>query len=244
MSGARWPAAALARDPNRPLQGFVCATMWPTISLSSRERWFDELYLWTEGFVPSTMQRARLQLAALVKAFALLERERVRRIGVVLSFGTIERALEPVTDTIDAHRLVAHRLCVILRGQVARLRSPYRLRSFIEWLRAQQIPVGYRLAAARIGMEMRAIDFLAPDFAKLVAPASTRIEFWGDLALEARAVGLRPERMIVAALDQAPQCDLAAAVGFGFGQGHAVRAPYEPPATGLRAARDNDLVLD
>lgn len=235
MSGARWPAAALARDANSPLEGWICATMWPTLSLAGREHWFDELYVWTEGFAASTMQRARIQLAALAKALALLERERARLVGVTLSFGTIERTLDAVTDTIEAHRLYAHRLCVLLRGQVDRLRSPYRVTGFIDWLRAQQIPVGAHLTAARISMEMRAIDFIAPDFAKLIAPASNRAEYWRDLALEARAAGLRPERTIVAGLEVVPQRELARDAGFGFGQGHALRAPYDPPATGASA---------
>ncbi|HXF45131.1 MAG TPA: hypothetical protein VNK91_03330, partial [Burkholderiaceae bacterium] len=135
--------------------------------------------------------------------------------------------------TIEAHRLYAHRLCVLLRGQVDRLRSPYRVAGFIDWLRAQQIPVGAHLTAARIGMEMRAIDFIAPDFAKLAAPPSSRAEYWHDVALEARAAGLRPEHIIVAGLEQAPQRELARSAGFGFGQGHALRPPYDPPATGV-----------
>jgi EAL domain-containing protein (putative c-di-GMP-specific phosphodiesterase class I) len=243
MSGARWPAATLARNANKPLEGWICATMWPTVGLQSRSRWFDELYCWTEGFAASTMQRARIQLAALAKAFALLERERARQVGVTLSFGTVERTLDAVTDTIEAYRLHAHRLCVLLRGQVERLRSPYRVSGFIEWLRAHQVPVGYRLAAARIGMEMRAIDFIAPDFAKVIAPASKRAEYWNDFALEARAAGLRLERTIVAGIEDTAQRDLARGSGFGFGQGHALRAPYDPPSTGTRAGA-GALVMD
>ena len=231
MTGARWPAAPLSRDWNRPLEGSVCALMWPTLTLSGRERWFDELYVWTEGFQASTMQRARIQLAALSKAFALLEHERVRRVGITLSFGTIERCLDPVTEIFDTHRLLAHRACILLRGQMERLRSRYRVRGFIDWLRTQQIPVGYRLSAARNSMEMRAIDFLAPDFAKLLAPNSSRAEYWADIALEARAAGLRLDRAIVAGIEQAAQRRNAESAGFAFGQGHAVRAPYDPPST-------------
>src|SRR5215470_16038955 len=106
MSGARWPAAPLSREAN-PIQGAICATMWPTLTLSGRERWFDELYVWSEGFQPSTMQRAQIQLAALAKGFALVERERVARVGITLSFGTVERCLDEVTDLFDAHRLYA-----------------------------------------------------------------------------------------------------------------------------------------
>jgi hypothetical protein len=177
------------------------------------------------------MQRAHIQLAALAKAFALLERERVKRVGVTLSFGTVERCLDQVTDVFDAHRLLSHRTCVLLRGHVDRMRSRYRVRGFIDWLRTLQIPVGYRLTANRISMEMRAIDFVAPDFAKLLAPSSNRSEYWQDVALEARAAGLKVDRAIVAGIEQAEQRKNAVAAGFAFGQGHAVRAPYDPPAT-------------
>jgi hypothetical protein len=231
MTGTRWPAAPLSRDWSRPIDGSICAIMWPTFTLTGRERWFDELYVWTEGFQASTMQRARIQLAALTKGFALLEHERVRRVGITLSFGTIERCLDPVTDIFDAHRLLAHRTCILLRGQIDRLRSRYRVRGFVDWLRTQQIPVGYRLTATRISMEMRAIDFLAPDFAKLLAPISVRPEYWADVALEARAAGLKLDRAIVAGIEQAAQCKNAEGAGFAFGQGHAVRAPYDPPVT-------------
>jgi len=231
MTGARWPAAPLSRDWASPIDGSVCAIMWPTLTLSGRERWFDELYVWTEGFEASTMQRARIQLAALAKGFALLERERVKRIGITLSFGTVERCLDQVTDLFDAHRLHSHRACVLLRGQIDRLRSRYRVRGFIDWLRTQQIPVGYRLTAARISMEMNAIDFVAPDFAKVMAPSSSRSEYWFDVALEARAAGLKLDRAIVAGIELADQRKNAASAGFAFGQGHAMRAPYDPPAT-------------
>lgn len=231
MPGSRWPAAPLSRDGSRPIEGAICATMWPTFTLSGRERWFDELYVWTEGFQASTMQRARIQLAALAKGFALLERERVARVGITLSFGTVERCLDQVTDIFDAHRLHAHRACILLRGQIDRLRSRYRVRGFIDWLRIQQIPVGYRLTATRISMEMRAIDFVGPDFSKVLAPSSNRSEYWSDVALEARAAGLKLERAIIAGIEHPDQRRNAQSAGFAFGQGHAVRAPYDPPAT-------------
>lgn len=214
--------------------------MWPTLELASRQRWFDELYVWTEGFQASTMQRARIQLAALAKAFALLEREKVRRIGVTLSFGTVERCLDQVTDLFDAHRLLAHRVCVLLRGQIDRVRSRYRVQGFVDWLRTQQIPVGYRLTTARVSMEMKAIDFLAPDFAKILAPSSTRLEYWTDVALEARAAGLNLERLIVAGLEEPAQRDIALAAGFGLGQGHALRVPYDPPPTAQGVQADEE----
>jgi len=231
MTGARWPAAPLSRDWATPIDGSICAVMWPTLTLAGRERWFDELYVWTEGFQASTMQRARIQLAALAKGFALLERERVARVGITLSFGTVERCLDQVTELFDTHRLLAHRACILLRGQIDRLRSRYRVRGFIDWLRTQQIPVGYRLTAARISMEMKAIDFVAPDFAKVLAPSSSRAEYWLDVALETRAAGLRLDRAIVAGIEEPDQRRNAETAGFAFGQGHAVRAPYDPPAT-------------
>jgi hypothetical protein len=238
MTGARWSAAPLSRDWATPLDGSICAVMWPTLTLSGHEHWFDELYLWTEGFQASTMQRARIQLAALAKGFTLLEHERVRRVGFTLSFGTIERCLDQVTELFDLHRLLAHRSCVLLRGQVDRMRSRYRVRGFIDWLRTQQIPVGYRLSAARISMEMKAIDFVEPDFAKVLAPNSRRTEYWLDVALEARAAGLKLNRTIVAGIELADQRKNAESAGFAFGQGHAVRAPYNPPPT-LNTARGN-----
>jgi hypothetical protein len=230
-TGARWPAAPLSRDWASPIDGSICAVMWPTVTLMGRERWFDELYVWTEGFQASTMQRARIQLAALSKGFALLERERVARVGITLSFGTVERCLDQVTELFDAHRLFAHRSCILLRGQIDRVRSRYRVRSFIDWLRTQQIPVGYRLTAARISMEMKAIDFVAPDFAKVLAPSSNRVEYWVDVALEARAAGLKLDRAIVAGIELPDQHKNAQTAGFAFGQGHALRPPYDPPAT-------------
>jgi hypothetical protein len=230
-NGTRWPAAPLSRDWASPIDGSICAVMWPTLTLVGRERWFDELYVWTEGFQASTMQRARIQLAALSKGFALLERERVARVGITLSFGTVERCLDQVTELFDAHRLLAHRSCILLRGQIDRVRSRYRVRGFIDWLRTQQIPVGYRLTATRISMEMKAIDFVAPDFAKVLAPSSSRAEYWADVALEARAAGLKLDRAIVAGIEMPDQRKNAQTAGFAFGQGHAVRPPYDPPAT-------------
>jgi hypothetical protein len=111
------------------------------------------------------------------------------------------------------------------------VRSRYRVRGFIDWLRTQQIPVGYRLTASRISMEMRAIDFVAPDFAKMLAPSSKRSEYWSDVALEARAAGLKLDRAIVAGIELADQRRNAESAGFAFGQGHAMRPPYDPPAT-------------
>jgi hypothetical protein len=231
MSGARWPAATLQADWRKPIEGSVCAAMWPTYRLASRERWFDELYVWTEGFQASTMQRARIQLNSLRKGFALLGQERVRKVGLTLSFGTIERCVDLVTEAFDGQRLLSHRVAVLLRGQVDRMRSPYRVRGFVDWLRSLQIPVGYRLSAPRVSMEMKALDFVQPDFAKIDAPSSARLDYWKDVQQETRAAGLNPDWVIVSALDTEAQFLLARDAGFGFGQGLAIKPPYDPPST-------------
>lgn len=231
MAGARWPASTLSRDGSRPIEGSVCAVMWPTRSLASNARWFDELYVWTEGFQASTMQRARIQFNVLSKAFTMLETERIERIGVTLSFGTVERLLDLLTDTFDAYPFVSHRLVVLLRGQLDRLRSPYRVPGFIDWLRAHRIPVGYRVSTPRISMEMRAIDLVRPDFIKVMAPISKRVEYWQDMVVETRTSGLDPQSVIVAGIEDEIQRQLAVNVGFGFGQGNAIKPAYDPPST-------------
>jgi hypothetical protein len=231
MSEARWPATTLRDDSDKPITGSVCAAMWPTYKLAERERWFDELYVWTEGFQASTMQRARIQLNALRKGFALLAQQRVAVVGVTLSFGTVERCLDLLTETFEANRLLGHRIVVLLRGQIERMRSPYRVRGLTDWLRAQRIPVGYRLVAPRIGTEARAVDFLQPDFGRLDAPASARLDIWRGGIIEARLAGLDPQWLIAAGLETEAQRILAADAGFGFGQGSAVKAAYRPPST-------------
>lgn len=207
------------------------AVIWPTRGLAMRERWFDELYVWTEGIQPGTMQRARIQLDALNKGFAMLEEELADHVAVTLSFGTIERCLDLVTEVFDSHRLHCHRMAILVRGQIDRIRSPYRVQSFLDWLRTQQIPVGYRLTAPRIGMEMKAIDFVRPDFAKVLAPQSRRLEFWQDALLESRAAGLNADWLIVAGVETAEQKQLAAAAGYRFAQGTAVKPCHAPPPT-------------
>ena len=217
--------------------------MWPTRALLTRERWFDELYLWTEGFQATTMQRARIQLAALDGAFAMLEGERLERVGVTLSFGTVERCLDDLTDRFDAHPLVAHRLVVLLRGSMDRLRSRYRLRAFVDLLRSAQIAVGYRVSMPRISMELKAIDFLAPDFAKLLVPPSLRPEYWQDFTLEARVAGVHPDWLIVAGIESAVQLELAQDVAIRFGQGTAVRSPYVPRIDDLVAGAESLMLF-
>jgi hypothetical protein len=229
----RWSARALSKDSKRPIEGSVCATVWPTGALNSDERWFDEIYIWTEGFQASTTQRGRIQSIILENAFQMLERERVEQVGITLSLGTVERFLDPVVEAFESHALVAHRMVVMVRGSVARLRSRYRVRAFVDHLRWQQIAVGYQVATARISMELKALDFLRPDFAKLLAPNSSRAEFWQDFALEARVAGVLPEWIIVAGLESPRQIALATQVGIRFGQGSAVRPAYAPIMDGL-----------
>jgi hypothetical protein len=203
--------------------------VWPTRALNSQERWFDELYLWTEGFQASTTQRARIQTTALENAFYMLEHEQADHVGVTLSFGTVERFLDQVAESFQAHAFVAHRMSVMLRGSIERMRSRYRVRAFVEHLRSQRIAVGYRVTTPRISMELKALDFVVPDFAKLLAPGSNRIEFWHDFVLEARVSGVAPEWLIVAGLETQQQVALARQVGIRFGQGSAVRPAYAPP---------------
>jgi hypothetical protein len=214
--------------------GAVRATLWPTRSLITTERWFDELYVWTEGGAASTTQRARIQLEAMREGFNWLQYDLVERIGVTVSFGTIERALEPLSQLFEDHALLTHRMFVLLRGAPQRLRSRYRLRAFADMLRSQKIAVGYRITAPRVSMELAGVDLVQPTFAKVLAPTATRAEAWGDLALEVRALGIDMKSTIVGAIESRGQRELAVRAGFELGQGRAVKAPYPPPNTPLR----------
>jgi len=225
------PPDTLPAESAPSAESRVRAVVWPTRALATRERWFDELYVWTEGQQPGTMRRARIQLDTLNKGFAMLEEELASHVAVTLSFGTIERCLDLVTQVFDDYRLHCHRMAILVRGHIDRIRSPYRVQSFLDWLRSQQIPVGYRLTAPRIGMEMKAIDFVRPDFAKVLAPQSRRLEFWQDALLEARAAGLNPDWLIVAGIETAAQRQLATAAGYRFSQGTAVKPCHAPPPT-------------
>jgi hypothetical protein len=211
--------------------GTVRATLWPTRSLVSAERWFDELYVWTEGGAASTTQRARIQLEAIAEAFRWLQYDQVERVGVTVSFGTIERALDPLTRVFEDNALLAHRMFVLLRGAPQRLRSRYRLRAFADALRSHRIAVGYRLTAPRVSMELAGVDLVQPTFAKVLAPTGPRPEAWSDLSLEVRALGLDMKLTIIGAIETRPQRENAIAAGFELGQGRAVRAPYAPPNT-------------
>jgi hypothetical protein len=211
-------------------RGAVRATLWPTRSLVSAERWFDELYIWTEGGAAGTTQRARIQIEAIKEAFLWLEYDLIERVGVTISFGTIERALDPLNALFENNVLLAHRMFVLVRGTPQRLRSRYRLRGFADMLRGLKIAIGYRLTASRVSMEITGVDLVQPTFAKVLAPASTRPETWSDLALEVRALGLDTKSTIVGAIESRAQRDCAVRAGFELGQGRAVRAPYPPPA--------------
>jgi hypothetical protein len=216
-------------------RGAVRATLWPTRSLVSSERWFDELYIWTEGGAATTTQRARIQIEAMSDAFKWLEYDLVERIGLTLSFGTIERALDPLTELFERNVLMGHRMFVLLRGTPQRLRSRYRLRAFADMLRELRIAVGYRLTAPRVSMELSGVDIVQPIFAKVLAPAATRPEAWSDLALEIRALGLDTRTTIVGAIETRYQLDCAVKAGFELGQGRAVRPPYPPPPMPARS---------
>jgi hypothetical protein len=211
--------------------------MWPTRTLSERERWFDELYVWTEGFEASTTQRARIQVAALDHALRMLDRESANSVGVTLSFGTVERHMDAIVAHLQLFPLVEHRVVVILRGAQDRVRSHYRIRALIDYLRSSQITVGYRVTTPRVTMEMRALDLVQPDFAKVLAPESNREEFWRDFVSEARVAGVEPQCLIVAGLETDQQVDLARQAGIRFGQGNAVRPSFKPPeAPGMAAS--------
>ena len=216
-------------------RGAVRATLWPTRSLISSERWFDELYVWTEGGAASTTQRARIQIDAMRDAFQWLEYDLVERIGVTISFGTVERALDPLTELFESNMLLAHRMFVLLRGAPQRLRSRYRLRAFADLLRGLRVAVGYRLSAPRVSMELSGVDLVQPIFAKVLAPDATRPDAWSDLSLEIRALGLDTHSTIIGALESRAQLQGAVRAGFELGQGRAVRMPYPPPTIPLKS---------
>ncbi len=208
--------------------------MWPTRTLIERERWFDELYVWTEGFQASTTQRARIQVAALDHALRLLESESSTSVAVTLSFGSAERHMDAIVRRLQLYPLVAHRIVVILRGALDRVRSQYRIRAFVDYLRTGQIAVGYRVSTPRVTMEIRALDLVQPEFAKVLAPSSDREEFWRDFVSEARVAGIAPQSLIVAGLETERQLELARQAGIRFGQGNAVRQSFAPPDTRQR----------
>ena len=191
-------------------------------------RWFDELYFWADGFEPTPLQWSRIQLLAMDQALAMLAREESEQVGVTLSHGTVQKFDEHIDRKLRAHALVAHRLVVLLRGSIELARSPYRIRAFADHLRSQQIAVGMRVSAPRMAMEMGAFSLVEPQFAKVLAPASDRNEVWHNMAVEARVAGVAEQWLIVAGLQTPGQVTQARAMGAGFGQGTAVRAPQAP----------------
>lgn len=255
MAQTNWSASALAAGLAPHLQDGLRATLWPTRSLGATTRWFDELYLWTEGFQPAPRERSLVQLAGLEHACTLLEREDCEQVAVTLSFGTAERCTEEIDQCLQAHALVSHRLVLLLRGSIERVSSRYQLRAFADHLRALQVPVGLRVSAPRLTMELQTFDLLAPDFAKIVAPSSIHPEVWNSLAIEARVVGIAEQWVIASGLDQPEQVQLATQAGFGFGQGLAIRPPRPlgqgagagqeltppAPAPGADAAEDDPI---
>jgi hypothetical protein len=227
----RLPAADLAAAGEEPIRGYVCAAMWPTLSLANNEYWFDELSIWTEGFNVTVTQRARLQVNALRKALSIVQQEKAGTVCVTLSFGTIERHVDMITSIFDQNMLFKHRIVVQVRGQLERARSPYRVHGFLDFLRGEGIAIGYRIMSPRIGMDVVALDQLKPDFGVLRAPTSSRIEFWEGIIVEARSMGFDPLKLVVAGLDQPMQVDLARRAHFGYGQGAAMSPIKTPPWT-------------
>jgi len=228
----RWPAQEICRENEPVPAGEVCATVWPTRSLHNRSRWFDELYLWTEGFEPSPVQWSRIQLLGLQTGLAMLAREESEHVGVTLSFGTIQKYDERIDRQLRTNALVAHRLSVLLRGSVDLVKSSYRIRAFVDYLRAQQIAVGLRITSPRLVMELAAFNLVQPDFAKMLAPASTHDHSWDNLALEARVAGISEQWLIVAGLQTQAEVERAMHAGVGFGQGNAVRPALLPIGDG------------
>ena len=211
-------------------RGSIRATLWPTRALTGGVRWFDELYIWTEGAPASTTQRANIQLNSLRDAFRWLEYDLVEQVGVTISFGTVERALDPLTALFERNVLLAHRTCVMFRGTPQRLRSRYRLRAFADMLRGLDYPVGYRLSASRVSTELEGVDLVQPIFAKVLATTAPRNDAWQDLALEVRALGLDTRTTIVGGIEVPQQAHMAKEAGFELGQGRAIRQPYPPPS--------------
>jgi hypothetical protein len=224
-------ASNAERDGGAPrFAGSIRATLWPTRALAGSVRWFDELYIWTEGASPTTTQRANIQLNSMVDAFQWLEYDLVEQVGVTISFGTVERALDPLTALFERNAALAHRTFVMLRGAPQRLRSRYRLRALADMLRGLNFPVGYRISAPRVSMELEGIDLVQPIFAKVLASTSAREETWRDLALEVRALGLDTRTTIVGGIETPLQARMARDAGFELGQGRAIRQPYPPPS--------------
>jgi hypothetical protein len=228
----RWPARLICNDTPTAERGEICATIWPTRHLHSPMRWFDELYVWAEGFEPTRAQWSRIQLLGLQRALVALTREQAETMAVTLSYSTAQNYAEQVDELLQAHALVAHRLVVLLRGSIGPGHLQYRIRAFVDYLRAQQIVVGMRVTTPRLAMELDAFGLVRPEFAKILAPAAAPVSAWESLVLEARFSGISERWLIVAGLQTAAQIRRALQCGIGFGQGTAVRPAHAP--SGLR----------
>jgi EAL domain-containing protein (putative c-di-GMP-specific phosphodiesterase class I) len=79
-------------------------------------------------------------------------------------------------------------------------------------------------------MELRGVELVRPEFAKVLATTASREEAWLDLASEVRAVGLDTQTTIIGGVQDAEQARMAALAGFELGQGLAIRPPYPPPS--------------
>jgi hypothetical protein len=205
------------------------AVLWPTSRLINDERLFNEFYVWTEGAQARSRLRASIQHVAMRKGFAMLEEERIHHLAVTLSFGTIERNLDAITNAIDDYLLLCHRLTVLVRGDLARIRSRYRVHSFIDWMRSQNITVGYRLDV-RVEREGEAVSFVKPRFVKLMAPACADAEAWEHALSQTVLLGVHPESIIVSGVETPQQKEQARDAGFLFAQGTAVAPWQSPPA--------------
>jgi hypothetical protein len=225
----RWPARFVCTSAD--LAGEVCVTVWPTRHLRGPTRWFDEMYAWAEGIEPNSEQWSRIQLFVLERGLQALAQEQAEQVGVTLSYSTVQRCDEQIDALLRAHALVAHRLVVMLRGSIDSFTSHFRIRAVAEYLRTQRIPVGVRVTAPRLAMDLNAFSVVQPDFAKILAPAQAAAGAWDAMALEARFAGISERWLIAAGLQSQAQVQRAAQAGIGFGQGAAVRPARRPRAT-------------
>lgn len=231
IASVRWPARSICGEgAGIRADAQVRATLWPTRHLHSPMRWFEELYVWPEGFEPTSEQWTRIHLQALQRALVSLEREEVEAIGVTLSYGTLQQQPDAIDSLLEAHELVAHRLALLLRGAPVPAHSRFRVRAFLETLRARQICVGMRVTTPRLAMEYNTFNLVQPEFAKILAPGDAAAGAWESLALEARFSGISERWLIVAGLQTVEQRRRAIQAGIGFGQGSAVRPAQRPVA--------------
>jgi hypothetical protein len=185
----------------------------PVMHVDTGQRWFEDLRVWTVGYQATTTQRARLQMEVAVEAFELIRRERLRRVCITLSFGTLERCTDEIADLFERESLLAHRVMVLLRGDFARVRSPYRLRVLVEFLREHNVRIGFLLPSGRLSMEMQVLEALKPEFVMASAPISNRVEYWQDFVSEASSFGITPRRLVITGIDSEARFELARTAG-------------------------------